>query len=327
MLSSKKSRGLGLSASSISPYQRKYLGESNDPHFVPKSPLIERQKFSDKDEAELRKLCAEALADVPHSDAMIDDPFRYMVRQRSNTNNTSKAQQDKPTVSTRKERAPSVPLVQPHQALSSSQSSSSKGTANSSTSHKFKTNDTTAVTTPGAPGKTDSHRPSTTSCTAMGKGDSVYSFMKEHSATSRPVTSITTRSMTSLSTGTPRRKSRTAIHDAKAKLASLGNPNFNKSLPALPRIPTREDRKLTEAKESKETKEKTGALNRMLRTVRLQRTQSRPNMAARSISTNLPPQLDVSPDQVDEVTAKKQRRFNISHIFHKNNGPKRATVC
>lgn len=48
--------------------QRKYLGEPDDPHYIPKSPLIERQSFTEQEEGELKRLCALALADIPHSD-------------------------------------------------------------------------------------------------------------------------------------------------------------------------------------------------------------------------------------------------------------------
>lgn len=47
---------------------KKYLGEPDDPHFTPKSPLIERAVFTEQEEGELKRLCALALAHVPHSD-------------------------------------------------------------------------------------------------------------------------------------------------------------------------------------------------------------------------------------------------------------------
>ena len=57
---------------------KKYLGESSDPHFVPASPLISRQWLSEQEEGELSRTCALALARVPHSDDMSDDPFQYI---------------------------------------------------------------------------------------------------------------------------------------------------------------------------------------------------------------------------------------------------------
>ncbi|KAL2419321.1 hypothetical protein ABEF95_010034 [Exophiala dermatitidis] len=57
---------------------KKYLGEPDDPHFIPDSPLIERQMLSEQEEGELKRVCALLLANVPHSDDMSDDPFRYM---------------------------------------------------------------------------------------------------------------------------------------------------------------------------------------------------------------------------------------------------------
>ncbi|RMD43120.1 hypothetical protein DV735_g2059, partial [Chaetothyriales sp. CBS 134920] len=64
--------------SAASRVHKKYLGDPNDPHFVPDSPLIERQHFSDHEEAELKRLCSLALARVPHSDDTPGDPFKYL---------------------------------------------------------------------------------------------------------------------------------------------------------------------------------------------------------------------------------------------------------
>ena len=57
-----------LTVGTASRTQRKYLGEPDDPHYIPKSPIISRQHFSEQDEGELKRLCTLALADVPHSD-------------------------------------------------------------------------------------------------------------------------------------------------------------------------------------------------------------------------------------------------------------------
>lgn len=47
---------------------KKYLGEPDDPHFIPTSPLIQRAVFTEQEEGELKRLCALALANIPHSD-------------------------------------------------------------------------------------------------------------------------------------------------------------------------------------------------------------------------------------------------------------------
>lgn len=60
---------------------KKYLGEADDLHFIPDSPLIDRQTLSDQEEGELKRLCALALSRVPHSDDMSDDPFQYIAPQ------------------------------------------------------------------------------------------------------------------------------------------------------------------------------------------------------------------------------------------------------
>ncbi|RMZ89911.1 hypothetical protein DV736_g2848, partial [Chaetothyriales sp. CBS 134916] len=68
----------GLTIDSTCKLHKKYLGDPNDPHYVPNSPLIERQHLSEQEEMELKRLCTIALARVPHSDDTPDDPFRYL---------------------------------------------------------------------------------------------------------------------------------------------------------------------------------------------------------------------------------------------------------
>lgn len=60
---------------------KKYLGEPDDLHYIPDSPWIERQFFSDEEEAELKYSCTLVLAHVPHSDDMSDDPLKYIAAQ------------------------------------------------------------------------------------------------------------------------------------------------------------------------------------------------------------------------------------------------------
>ncbi|RMZ86066.1 hypothetical protein DV737_g168, partial [Chaetothyriales sp. CBS 132003] len=77
MAGQRKNR-FGLAIDSTCRVHKKYLGDPNDPHYVPDSPLIERQHLSELEETELKRLCAIALARVPHSDAAPDDPFKYL---------------------------------------------------------------------------------------------------------------------------------------------------------------------------------------------------------------------------------------------------------
>jgi len=60
---------------------KKYLGEPEDPHYIPDSPWIERQFFTEDEEAELKASCKLVLANVPHSDDMSDDPLKYIAAQ------------------------------------------------------------------------------------------------------------------------------------------------------------------------------------------------------------------------------------------------------
>ena len=56
----------------------KYSGELDDPHFVPCSPIIERQSLSYQQEAELQRACAAALSNVQCSDG--DDVGFFVAR-------------------------------------------------------------------------------------------------------------------------------------------------------------------------------------------------------------------------------------------------------
>ncbi|EXJ80222.1 hypothetical protein A1O1_08364 [Capronia coronata CBS 617.96] len=71
-------RKLGLRSDHLSLTPKKYRGEPDDPHFIPDSPLIDRQTLSEQEEGELKRVCALVLAHVPHSDDASDDPLKYI---------------------------------------------------------------------------------------------------------------------------------------------------------------------------------------------------------------------------------------------------------
>ncbi|OAP56764.1 hypothetical protein AYL99_08876 [Fonsecaea erecta] len=74
-----KKLGLQTDASALIP--KKYRGDDDDPHFIPDSPLIDRQALTAQEEGELKRICALLLANVPHSDDMSDDPLKYIAAQ------------------------------------------------------------------------------------------------------------------------------------------------------------------------------------------------------------------------------------------------------
>ena len=57
---------------------KKYLGEADDPHYMPTSPIISRQHLTQQEEGELIQSCVLALSGVPHSDDATDDPLAGM---------------------------------------------------------------------------------------------------------------------------------------------------------------------------------------------------------------------------------------------------------
>ena len=57
---------------------KKYLGEADDPHYIPTSPIISRQYLTQQEEGELIQCCILALSGIPHSDDATDDPLASM---------------------------------------------------------------------------------------------------------------------------------------------------------------------------------------------------------------------------------------------------------
>ena len=57
---------------------KKYLGEADDPHYIPTSPIISRQYLTQQEEGELIQCCILALSGIPHSDDATDDPLAGM---------------------------------------------------------------------------------------------------------------------------------------------------------------------------------------------------------------------------------------------------------
>ena len=57
---------------------KKYLGEADDPHYRPTSPIVSRQYLTQQEEGELIQCCILALSGIPHSDDATDDPLAGM---------------------------------------------------------------------------------------------------------------------------------------------------------------------------------------------------------------------------------------------------------
>lgn len=308
------------------------MGESHDPHFIPKSPLIDRQKFSDKDEAELKRMCALALADIPHSDDMTDDPFRYLgkhiIAKAPKTSNP-KSEQETPA-----KEAPE-PLVFPTGLGRASVGDDTATPSETSKRETLQSNNTTPMTTPGVtPGETEKRlsdagrRPSTAALSNLRtevktfKANAVYSFLKDPLPMARPQTSAT-KSLTHLpSFAKSKSKGKTPDLPGQAKADPvIGQPDFNKSLPAIPKVSS-PDHPVEPI-----PKEKSGAITRMLKTVRLPKTQTPPVVQARSTSTDAPRQLEQL-NKTSDTAATKKHKFGFSSIFHKRSSTnmKRSTV-
>ena len=299
--------------------------------------MIERQKFSVEEEDELKHSCALALARVPHSDEMTDDPFRYLASQI--TAGQTSASQRKQNNTQPAEKAADRKIE--HSAgkpedLSTRQPPPDPDTATPSETSKretIQTNATTPLTTPDpTPQETGKRfsdagkRPVTAQPSHLRteiktfKGHAVYSFLKESLPTTRPQTAAS-KSLTHLPTLSKFKSKQNIAGPAKdAKTVSFGDPDFNKSLPALPQLPS-----VQPIATDEEPREKTSGISRMLRTIRLPRTQSSPIVELRTTSTDLSRKQK---EVLDRSMIPNKHKFTFSLMFSKRNStkPKRATV-
>ncbi|KAK5090690.1 hypothetical protein LTR05_000865 [Lithohypha guttulata] len=305
--------------------QRKYLGDSNDLHFVPKSPIVDRQKLSAEDEDALKQACIEALSSIPHSDEMTDDPFRYLA---------SQIIVKQPREQVEKEQVAGL-IKQPEVSQTEWPGSSGNNTATPSDTSKretIQTNATTPLTTPGVtPGEAGKRfsdagkRPTTAQPSHLrtelkkSKGTAVYSFLKENPI-ARPQTANATKSLTHLPS-LAKQKSKTKEFDPveQSTAISLGQPDFNKSLPDLPKV-AKENRTITDNLPKEKSK---GGISRMLKTVRLPRTQPLPPFEQRSKSTDLSRKQQAAHDH---SKSGRQPKFALSLFFHRRNAPPERTT-
>ena len=231
---------------------KKYLGESSDPHFVPASPLISRQWLSEQEEGELSRTCALALARVPHSDDMSDDPFQYIAPQIT----------AKPPPTEKSQTLPaSLPVVPPIPVEADTATPSDGSKRDTMDRTDYSTPMTSAGVTPGETTKrfSDAARRASSS-----KGSSNLKYEKAQSKKSRTASSVQT--MPRKSNDTSMRKSHEVrkpsgdynpvehtlrlVPDYARHSESLPRPDFivqparysqqdlNKRLPPLPRTAT-----------------------------------------------------------------------------------------
>lgn len=262
---------------------------------------------------------------------MTDDPFRYLashinVRQ---PGQTRKAEQHSGTRD--KKRELSAPLT----AISTAASAGDETTTPSETSRRetIRTATSTPLTTPEVtPGETGKRfsdagkRPVTAQPSQLRtevktfKGSTVYSFLESVPVAVRPRTASASKSMTHLPTLTKHKsKSKRADTQEQNNGLSLGRPDFNKSLPALPKLKTNEETTFEDAKQQKPR----SGISRILKTVRLQRTQPPVVVVPRSTSTDLS-----RAQEVLEQSAAIKKHKSIFSVFQRRgvSQTKRATV-
>lgn len=277
------------------------------------------------------RACAAALSNVPHSDEMADDPFRYLGK-----HILVKTQ-------TRVQEVPNKRAIQrarvpePLTNITTRDPAAYDTATPSETSKRetLRTTGSTPLTTPGLSAEDTGKRFSDAVRTASAasnsnlktepksaKGNQIYSFLKRPLSKGRPQAPTATKSLTHLpSTGMISVQHREETGRSSQK-DPLGTPDFNKSLPSLPRNFTQPTR--AAAPDS----EKAGILSRLFKTKtnQPQRTQPSVSVQVKAVAPRAAPSYEEDDTNVDLRTKKK--RFNITAIFNKPStaAPKRATV-
>lgn len=280
-------------------------------------------------------MCSMALADIPHSDDMMDDPFRYL------GSHIAVKTATKPPVThsqkvVKQQSAPERPKVPEYQIPSGA---SSATPSENSKRETLQTNATTPMTTPGiTPGDTDKRfseggkRPSVATSPAAikagsenAKGHAIYSFLKDPLPSVKPQLTAT-KSLTHLPiTAGSRSKQRQADGQVQQNSSIASNPDFNKSLPAIPKPQSDANGDVVELEPC--PKEKSSGITRMFKTVRLARTQTAHEVPVRGTSTDQPQTLGHL-QKLQSVPSPKKQKFSFSSMFQRrpavNN--KRVTV-
>lgn len=196
----------------------------------------------------------------------------------------------------------------------------------------LQTDVTTPMTTPGVtPGETGKRfsdvgkRPATAQPSnwrpgsKSAKPNMIYSFLNEPLPTRPSLSTAASKSMTNLPTlSRDRSKQQKSNPMQNPESSVIGKPDFNKSLPAIPRFATEQN------ESSSQPKEKSRGFTRMLKTVRLHKTQTAPVVAARSTST----EFTTRQKELLERPASKKSKFNPFTFLQKRTSinTKRATV-
>lgn len=261
-----------------------------------------------------------ALENVPHSDGDLDDPFRYLASQI-----TAKQEKESRKVSSHGLRHTTTMEPAPlYGAETATPSETSKR-------ETLQTDVTTPMTTPGVtPAETGKRfsdvgkrpvatQPSNSRITSKPiKTNAVYSFLNEPLPTKPSFVPAASKSMTNLPNFS---KERLRHHEPdqmhRSDPSPIGKPDFNKSLPAIPRFVAGES-------DIQQPKEKSNTITRMLKTVRLHRSQTSHVVGSESISKDFTSRQK----ELLHRPSSKKHKFNPFTFLQKRTSinTKRATV-
>lgn len=318
---------------------KKYLGEPDDLHFIPHSPIIERQYLTEQEDGELKRICALALAQIPHSDDMTDDPLKYIAAQ---VQTTSQPEQKPKAIP---EPLPVVPAI-PVGAESATPSDGSKRDTMNRTDYS------TPLTSAGiTPGETTKRFSDAGKRASSSKGSSHLKHETAQRTKSRTASASHSMPRKSNDTGmrkshearkpsgdhrtlrivqdTPRRSETNVRSVENVRSARCSQLELNKQLPPLPR--------------SEIDTPNTSAMARMIKSLKKQKSQvieGRSVSVSESPTSTLPPPTtrpqSARPRQKSMPSARapialpltepKRKFFKLPFFGNRKDGPQQGVV-
>lgn len=276
---------------------RKYLGDPEDPHFIPSSPILSRQQLTFEQEEELTRSCERVLSGVITSDEQDSDPVIHIATQIV-TKQTKYCENDRFFQSQRSVNTASDPSQKLHRYSSRH---AYEITATPSLTSKRTTIDRADIPTPTTMLSEGVRRPSSTRQNSKPYRPSVtHATLDEYPETEQRRNLATVKSMACLSSA-HYQSEQLAIALAAAKLnqISISHVEYNKSLPSLPHL------------ESPPCPEKHGAgFTRMLK---LAKNKKSAPMAAQACYS-IPPKV-VNIQASPPTSQSKKNKFHFPNVF------------
>lgn len=289
---------------------------------MPASPLIDRQHLTTFEEIELKRACIAVLANIPHSDEMTDDPFRYIASAITTKSQVQFCSEASGSTS----HKTTLDVTENENVYSQDTATPSEASGRETIPSTFTTPMTTPGITPADTGKRFSdagRRPSTgLSSSALRKDNKTLQSGHVYSFLDRPATSGRTQFIRNDARSTAQLTSRSGL----TQITTDRMPNddrlmtrldFNKSLPS---IPDEQKARVHKIEPPDTAVANAKGLSRMMKTIKISNTQKRFQLKARSTSSDALPRI-YKPNDACENTMQRKSRFDFSSLFNRRIPP------